>query len=65
VVGDAQAFFGGQGEHGDLALVHVVVHLVGGLAGLLEGEHLAHHRVDHALGDESVGLVRLLVVGEV
>ena len=45
--------------------MHVVVHLVGGLTGLLEREHLAHHRMDHPLADEPVGLPRLLVVGEV
>src|SRR6266511_4863446 len=61
-VGDAVVFARRQGEHGDLALVHVVVHLVDGLAGLREGEHLRHHRMDQSPSDQPVGLERLLVV---
>ena len=64
-VGDAESGFGGEGEDGDLALVEVAVDLVGGLAGVIEGEGLGDGGVDHALGDQAVGLVCLAVVGEV
>src|SRR3954453_22324420 len=35
---DAEAFLGGEAQHADLALVAVVVHLVGGVADLVERE---------------------------
>src|SRR4051794_4365309 len=34
---DPEPLFGGQAQHADLAFVHVVVHLVGRLAHLVEG----------------------------
>ena len=37
VVGDTQAGFGGKAQHADLALVQILVHLVGGFAGLQSG----------------------------
>jgi len=36
-VADAEAFCGGEGEHADLALVGVVVHVAGGLADVVIG----------------------------
>src|SRR3954453_13594962 len=64
-VADAEALFGGEGEHADLALVGVAVHVAGGLADLLHRVDLGQRRVDQAAVDEPVGLPRLLVVGEV
>ena len=57
---------GRQAEHADLALVQVVVHLVGGLAGLARAGTPAD-RIGWImpLADQPVGLPRLLVVGEV
>ena len=43
----------------------IAVNLIGCLAGLLKWEGLAQSRMDHALLDEPVGLIRLLVVSEV
>src|SRR2546421_7991961 len=62
---DAKPLPGSEGQHAELALVEVVVHLVRGLAHLGEGVHSRQDRLDHALADEPVGLPRLLVVGEV
>src|SRR5688500_10306920 len=64
-VADAEAFGGGEGEHADLALVAVAVHVVGGLADLVEGVDLGQGGVDEAAVDEPVGLPGLAVVGEV
>ncbi len=56
---------GARQQHADLALVRVAVHLVRGLAGLLQRVGLRQRRVDPAERDQPVGLPRLLVVGEV
>ena len=55
----------GQAQHADLALVQVAVHVVRGLAGLVQRVDHRQGRVDHALGDQPVGLPGLAVVGEV
>src|SRR4051794_37310379 len=62
---DAQALLRCETQHADLALVQVLVDVVRRLPGLLERVRLGQRRVDLALGDEAVGLPRLLVVGEV
>ncbi len=64
-VADAEPVGGGQAPHADLALVRVAVHLVRGLAGLLQRVRLRHGRVHLAERDQPVGLPRLVVVGEV
>src|SRR4051812_45502364 len=62
---DAEALLGGQAQDTDLALVQVVVDLVGGLARLGEGVDGRQDGLDGPVGDQPVGLPRLLVVGEV
>ena len=47
---DAEALLGREAQHADLALVQVLVHLVGGLADLVERVHRRQDRLDHALG---------------
>src|SRR6266508_6245850 len=62
---DAEAIRGGQAENADLALVEVAVHRQGGVAHLLERVDVGEDGLDHALGDEPVGVPGLAVVGEV
>ena len=64
-VGDAHALIRGHAQHADFALMHVAMHLIGSVSGLLKGKHLRKHGVDHALGNETVGLPRFLIVGKV
>src|SRR5690242_7088997 len=49
---DPEALGGGEAQHTDLALVEVLVHLVGGLARLLQAVHRREDGLDLALADE-------------
>src|SRR4051794_37639653 len=61
----AEPFLGREAEHADLALVQVAVDVVRRLTRLLHRVDPRQRRVDVALGDQAVGLVRLAVVREV
>src|SRR5680860_1517452 len=65
VVADAESVLGSQAEDADLPLVGVLVYVEGCLPDLVEGVGPRQGGVDHALGDEAVGLPGLAVVGEV
>jgi len=65
VVGDSLPFVLGKAEHTDLSFMQVAMHLVGRLADVAQVEGAGEHRVDHSLGDETIGLEGLAVVGEV
>src|SRR3954470_12890367 len=61
----AEALFGCEHEHAELALVLVVVDLEHRLGDLLERERRRQHGMDARLGDQPVRLRRLPVVREV
>src|SRR5436189_130114 len=61
---DTEPLLGGETEHPDLPLVQVVVDLIGGLAHLRERMDSRQNRLNHPLGDQAIGLPRLLVIGE-
>src|SRR4051812_17223026 len=62
---DAEPLFGREAQDADLALVLVAVDLERSLTGLVERVHGRQQGLDLAEVEQSVGCVRLLVVGEV
>src|ERR1700722_13273184 len=62
---DAETGLRGQAEHADLALVEVPVHLVGGIADVLQGVDGGQGREGLPVAHQLVGVPRLPVVGEV
>src|SRR5690242_13683505 len=52
LVAHPEAFFGREAEHTELALAQVLVHVVRGVAGALEREHLRQRGMDLSLTDQ-------------